>query len=1164
MLALSAGVAGAQDASESGSDGSEAGFSDLGDAGAHGAALRSLAGGGVLAGTGCGGGRLCPLEPLARWEMAVWLVRVLDGGDPEPPGASRFGDVGAGLWWSPHVERLAELEVTVGCSREPAMYCPHRPVTRAQMASFLVRAFGLAEAAAAGFEDTSGSVHAANIDALFAAGITVGCSRDPLEYCPQRPTTRAHMATFLNRVLAGGGAGFSDLGDAGAHGAALRSLAGGGVLARTGCGGGRLCPLEPLARWEMAVWLVRVLDGGDPEPPGASRFGDVGAGLWWSAHVERLAELEVTVGCSREPAMYCPHRPVTRAQMASFLVRAFGLEEAAAAGFEDTSGSDHAANIDALFAAGITVGCSRDPLEYCPQRSTTRAHMATFLNRADNLPTTGESENSADESTDGGGSGGGGGGGFGGGRVSSLGRQPSGVTVEAVARGLEVSWSAPGGSRRPTGYGVYWRAEALGGGSIAGRSGRSGVGGSGLVGVRAVSGDGVFVSGCVLVGADETAVTLEGLVAGVDYVVGVSAFYGGEACEDRPGGGAVAAAGAAAPQPLAAPLGAPGSLVVAADPAGRAGAAAAGGAPVGVAVGVAWVAPFAPASAPVLFLELEWKPDDVPTYVEAASGALVGAVSPRSVGGLLLGGTYDFRLRAWNTDGAGAWTSPGWGQEVLVAYGPDAPAGVEAVGGGDGEFAVSWRAPAFDGGAIVEGYRLQWRPDGGVFEAVDAPGGVRTVDVGPGVRERAVTGLGAGVYGVRVLARNAAAYGHAAEAAVTVGVAPAPPADLTVRGHPQGLELSWDAPSGVVDGYELRYRRADDAVWPPERGVGRVTSHVVRGLEVGVGYEVQVRALNSYGESDWAYAAAAAGAAPGAPGALTVTAGNAELTVSWGLPQPAGSPAAAAYEVQWKGPGEAYDESETSVRRMLLQSPTSLSHTIDGLTNGDTYTVRVRAANTAGAGPWSDEASSSPGVPGPVGSLAAEAWTDRIIVTWDPPTQTGGEFLTDSAGNPDLVYRITWQREDSTQTCVSLDAVYNTVYVVSNARSFAWCSTAVAEDKQISIKVEAANVTAAARCTSNCPVAGYGAESTVLATPATGSADSARRNATLKRIIEARVVQRYESAFPWLRKTWDHLRNRNQGNDVQVTDLTGNLQAQVTNDRCPAVPSIKPGGGGSF
>ena len=45
------------------------------------------------------------------------------------------------------------------------------------------------------------SVHAAAIDALYAAGITRGCSTRPLRYCPNNAVTRAQMASFLTRAL---------------------------------------------------------------------------------------------------------------------------------------------------------------------------------------------------------------------------------------------------------------------------------------------------------------------------------------------------------------------------------------------------------------------------------------------------------------------------------------------------------------------------------------------------------------------------------------------------------------------------------------------------------------------------------------------------------------------------------------------------------------------------------------------------------------------------------------------------------------------------------------------------------------------------------------------------------------------------------------------------
>lgn len=165
---------------------------------------------------------------------------------------------------------------------------------------------------------------------------------------------------------------------------AVAALAADGVLGGTGCAPGLFCPGAPVPRWLMAVWLVRVLDGQDPEPVGASRFADVDTDQWWAAHADRLADLGVTRGCATEPDRYCPDEPVTRAQMASFLTRAFRIDRVLPVGFADTDGSGHAAAIDALFDAGITRGCSADPLQFCPDEATSRAQMAVFLERARN------------------------------------------------------------------------------------------------------------------------------------------------------------------------------------------------------------------------------------------------------------------------------------------------------------------------------------------------------------------------------------------------------------------------------------------------------------------------------------------------------------------------------------------------------------------------------------------------------------------------------------------------------------------------------------------------------------------------------------------------------------------------------------------------------------
>ena len=132
--------------------------------------------------------------------MAVWLVRAI-GHKPLTTDTSRFSDVADDEWWLPYAERLARLKVTEGCKTEPLRYCPSSSVTRAQMATFFVRAFDLEPAPRSGFVDVQGGPHAVNIDALAAAGITSGCKTNPLSYCPDEPVTRAQMATFLRRAI---------------------------------------------------------------------------------------------------------------------------------------------------------------------------------------------------------------------------------------------------------------------------------------------------------------------------------------------------------------------------------------------------------------------------------------------------------------------------------------------------------------------------------------------------------------------------------------------------------------------------------------------------------------------------------------------------------------------------------------------------------------------------------------------------------------------------------------------------------------------------------------------------------------------------------------------------------------------------------------------------
>ena len=177
---------------------------DAGDAGTETeAAINALHRLGVFTGTLCQSNRLCPNDPMQRWIAAVWLVRLIDGDDPAPVTESRFEDVNASsmwedsVWYAPHVERLADLEVTVGCTQDPLRFCPDVNLTRAQVASWVARAFDLESDESQGFVDAVGSVHEANINAVVAAGVMSGCSTDPKNFCLDDTVTKGEMARYV-------------------------------------------------------------------------------------------------------------------------------------------------------------------------------------------------------------------------------------------------------------------------------------------------------------------------------------------------------------------------------------------------------------------------------------------------------------------------------------------------------------------------------------------------------------------------------------------------------------------------------------------------------------------------------------------------------------------------------------------------------------------------------------------------------------------------------------------------------------------------------------------------------------------------------------------------------------------------------------------------------
>ena len=153
---------------------------------------------GVTTGCNVDGSQYCPEQTVTRGQMAAFLVRAFDltgstAGDPFTDDAGIFED---------DIEILAANGITLGCNEAGTLFCPEKSVTRGQMAAFLVRTLGL-EANPGGdpFTDDAG-IFEHDIEELHAARVTSGCNPEGTKYCPGSPVTRGQMAAFIVRSLA--------------------------------------------------------------------------------------------------------------------------------------------------------------------------------------------------------------------------------------------------------------------------------------------------------------------------------------------------------------------------------------------------------------------------------------------------------------------------------------------------------------------------------------------------------------------------------------------------------------------------------------------------------------------------------------------------------------------------------------------------------------------------------------------------------------------------------------------------------------------------------------------------------------------------------------------------------------------------------------------------
>ena len=151
---------------------------------------------------------------------------------------------------------------------------------------------------------------------------------------------------------------------------------------------------------------------------------------------------------------------------------------------------------------------------------------------------------------------------------------------------------------------------------------------------------------------------------------------------------------------------------------------------------------------------------------------------------------------------------------------------------------------------------------------------------------------------------------------------------------------------------------------------------------------ITVTARNTEGSTEQRFSAnvTAAFHAPGIPRNLTLTVGDRQLAASWDAPTDLGNPELNDYDVQYR-PGTSGNWLNWS------HSGTGRTATITGLTNGQSYQVKVAARNSVGPGSYTAAASATPvepdRPPGVPRNLSLSAGNGQIRVSWDAPTDLG-------------------------------------------------------------------------------------------------------------------------------------------------------------------------------